>query len=409
MIGIIGLSHKTAPVHIREQFALNDEDNKALARKIYEGKHIDSILILSTCNRTEFFFCSKGCSSEVAFMTIIKHLINFTQASGCSKEFFYTYEHQDAVNHLFRVVSSLESMVLGEYQIVSQIKNAFQLAELNGTLDKELIRLFHKALETGKQVRTQTQMSTGAFSVSYAAVEKCALEFPQLKHKKILLVGTGETGELVVRSLYKRGCTDITLVNRTRSKAELLAKSYKAKVRNFDELADALADAEIVISAVSCQEAIINTTSSHHQLMIDLGVPRNINEELGKLSQVSLVNVDDLLEVVANNQEKKQLLVAKAEAIIAEKVAEFLDWLSGRNLSPAIQQVIHAVHTMQKAELEIFTKNKTNEEIKLLKEFSQHYSEKMVNTMIKNLKILSSNGQHTDYIKVVNELFTEQA
>lgn len=409
MIGIIGLSHKSAPVHIREKFALNDEKSRLLAQKICQDKYIDAMLILSTCNRTEFYYRAKSCSRDVANMTIVKHLIAFTGVTDCQKNYFYGYEHREAINHLFRVVSSLESMVLGEYQIVSQIKNAFQLAETNGTLDKELTRLFHKALETGKLVRTQTEMSTGAFSVSYAAVERCAIEFPQLHQKKILLIGTGETGELVIRSLYKRGGKKLTLINRTRSKAEALAANYKAKVADFDQLDEAIAEVDIIISAVGAQQPVVRTAAKQHQqLMIDLGVPRNIEESLGKLPNVSLVNVDDLQEVVANNQEKKKALITTAEEIIAEKVSEFSDWLSGRNLSPAIQQIIRTVHHMQQEELEVFDKNKTVEELALLKEFSQHYSEKIVNRLIRNLKTQSDNGRHSDYIKAITELFSEQ-
>ncbi|MFV0522011.1 MAG: glutamyl-tRNA reductase [Mangrovibacterium sp.] len=408
MIGIIGLSHKTAPIHIREQFALDDENSKALAKKICSGQHIDAMLILSTCNRTEFYYRTTSCNRDVANMVIVKNLVTFTGVTDCQKSYFYGYEHQDAVNHLFRVVSSLDSIVLGEYQIVSQIKNAFQLADENGTLDKELTRLFHKALEAGKQVRTQTKMSTGAFSLSYAAVEKCALEFPKLTHKEILLIGTGETGELTVRSLYKKGCKNITLINRTKHKADILAKNYDAKVRPFEELDDAVIKADIVISAVGAQEPVVNTTTNQRrQLMIDLGVPRNINEELNSFSNVTLVNVDDLQEVVANNQEKKKALIATAEEIIDEKVSEFLDWLSGRNLSPTIQKIIHRMHATQQTELEVFAKNKTQDELALLSEFSRHYSEKMANTMIKNLKILSDNGRHSDYVKIVNKLFSE--
>ncbi|MFV0554477.1 MAG: glutamyl-tRNA reductase [Mangrovibacterium sp.] len=405
MIGIIGLNHKSAPIHIREQFALDDAACQLLAKRICETPYIDAMLILSTCNRTEFYYRTKVSNRDMANMSIVKQLIKFTGVNDCQKSHFYGYEHRDAVSHLFRVVSSLDSMVLGEYQIVSQVKNAFQLAESNGTLDKELTRLFHKALETGKMVRTQTEMSSGAFSVSYAAVEKCVQEFPKLTQKKILLVGTGETGELVVRSLYKKGCNHITLVNRTRSKAEVLAARYKAQVSDFSELDAVIAEADIVISAVGAQEPIVCTAASHPQLLIDLGVPRNINEELGKQPHVSLVNVDDLQEVVLSNQEKKKALISTAEGIIEEKASEFLDWLSGRNLLPAIQRIIHAVSEIQQSELETFSKNRSDEELALLKEFSQHYSEKMVNTMIRNLKELSDNGRHADYIKVVKELF----
>ncbi|MFV0289977.1 MAG: glutamyl-tRNA reductase [Mangrovibacterium sp.] len=408
MIGIIGLSHKTAPIHIREKFSLNAENSRELAQKICKGQHIDALLILSTCNRTEFYYRAKASNRDMANMAIVKHLINYTGITDCQKSYFYGYEHRDAVNHLFRVVSSLDSMVLGEYQIVSQVKNAYQLAEENKTLDKELMRLFQKALETGKQVRTQTQMSTGAFSVSYAAVERCLNEFPKLSKKKILLVGTGETGELVIQSLFKKGGRDITVVNRTFQNAVELAGRYRAKVRNWEELNEVVSESDIIISAVTSQEPIINETkAAHYQLFIDLGVPRNMNEKLHNEAKVTLLNVDDLQHVVAENQEKKQELVLMAQGIIDAKVDEFLEWLSSRNLSPAIQQIMDVVSEMHQGELAIFSKNKTDEEVMLLEEYSKHFADKMINTMIRNLKDLSDNGRHTDSVRVIERIFSK--
>ncbi len=410
MIGVIGLSHKSAPVQIREKFSFTEENSKKLASDICRDKYIDSVLILSTCNRTEIYFRAINVSGHVANLTIIKYLAKFTDSLHCQKEYFYHYEHQDAVKHLFRVVCSLDSMVLGEYQIVSQVKSAVQLAESNGTIKSVLKRLFNKALEASKLVRTTTDMSTGAFSISYAAVELCINKYRELSQKNILLIGAGETGELVVRSLYKKGVNQVAITNRTALRSEELAKRYNAKSVAYSNLKEHIQQADIIISAVGAEEPIItketiNINIHQNKLFIDLGVPRNINVDISEIKNVDLINVDDLQQVVDGNQDKKKQLITTAELIIDDKVDEFLDWLSGRNLSPAIQKIIHTVHQIQKSELETFSKNKNEEEIELMKEVTKHMSEKIVNKLIVNLKELSDNGRHSDYIKIVKDLF----
>jgi glutamyl-tRNA reductase len=229
MIGIIGLSHKSAPVHIREKFSLNVGEKTKLSHQISTNPYLDELVILSTCNRTEIYFKAADCCSPGAFNIVHRNLYQFIGTNEEMTKYFYRFQHDEAVRHLFRVVSSLDSMVLGEYQIVSQVKEAYKLAKENKTVGKIFKRLFNKALETGKLVRTKTAMSNGAFSVSYAAVEKCNEQFDDLQQKKILLIGAGETGELVIKNLHKKGCRHITVTNRTTAKAEELGKPYQGE------------------------------------------------------------------------------------------------------------------------------------------------------------------------------------
>lgn len=414
MIGIIGLSHKSAPVNIREKFALNNEESAKLAQLITTNKYIQELIILSTCNRTEIYFKADECCSSGAFSIIIGFLHKHAGVGDEMNSHFYRFQNDAAVNHLFRVVSSLESMVLGEYQIVSQIKEAYKNAEANGTVGKFLRRLFNKALETGKMVRSNTQMSTGAFSVSYAAVEKCNEELKCLRDKNILLIGAGETGELVIKNLYKKGCKNITVTNRTQSKAEELARRYEGQTLPFNQMMEGVHEAEIVVSSIATKEPIFNATSvkphlnGHPKvLMIDLGVPRNIHPDVSTLNGISLINVDDLEEVVAGNQEKKQALVTVAEDIISDKVREFSDWMNSRNLSPAIQEIISSLSSLNAAELDLFKKFHSEEDCEKFEMYGKHITEKLINSMIKNLKTISDNGRQTEYIKVVNDLFSQ--
>ena len=412
MIGVVGLSHKSAPVHIREKFALNKEEYTDLSQTILKNKNIDELVIISTCNRTELYFTAEECCSPGAFHILFHYLEAHIQEEDGIESHFYQYETSRAVNHLFRVVSGLESMMLGEYQIVSQIKEAISHAEEIGSAGKILKRLFHKALETGKQVRTKTAMSSGAFSVSYAAVEKCNSIFEQLPDKKILLVGAGETGELVIKNLYKKGCQNIVVANRTTSKAEELSKRFGGSVLDFNQLEQGIQEADIVVSSISCKKPLItpelmqSTPANKQTVLIDLGVPRNIDPQLANQSNLALYNVDDLEEVVAQNMEKKKTYVATAEKIIRKKSHEFADWLSIQNLSPAIQNIILGVNEINQSELAIFRKFHSEEEYLNMEKYGKHIAEKLVKSMIRNLKDVSDNGRKTEYIKVVNDLFS---
>ncbi|WP_430971908.1 glutamyl-tRNA reductase [Sunxiuqinia rutila] len=413
MIGVVGLSHKSAPVHIREKFALNKEEYTDLSQTILKNKNIGELVIISTCNRTELYFAADECCSPGAFHILFHYLKKHIQEEDGIESHFYQYEGKSAASHLFRVVSGLESMVLGEYQIVAQIKEAISHAEEIGSAGKLLTRLFHKALETGKQVRTKTAMSTGAFSVSYAAVEKCNSIFDQLPDKKILLIGAGETGELVIKNLYKKGCQNILVTNRTTAKAEELAKRYGGQVIDFKAMQEGIQEADIVVSSISCKKPLITPqilskeNTQKQTVFIDLGVPRNIDPKITEQESVSLYNVDDLEEVVAQNMEKKKSYIVTAEKIISKKLNEFSDWLSIQNLSPAIQNIISGVNEINASELAVFKRFHNEEEYHNMEKYGKHIAEKLVKSMIRNLKNISDNGRKTEYIKVINDLFSQ--
>ena len=412
MIGVVGLSHKSAPVNIREKFSFDKDEYTDLSHTILKNKYIDELVVISTCNRTELYFSAKETCYSGAFSTLINYLKSHVQLEAGIESHFYQYESKAAINHLFRVISGLESMVLGEYQIVSQIKDAISHAEKIGSAGKLLTRLFHKALETGKQVRTQTGISNGAFSVSYAAVLKCISIFENISDKKILLIGAGETGELVIKNLYKKGCKNIQVANRTYSKALELANQYDGNVIEFSNIASGIADADIVVSSISCKKPLVtsamieNSDKATPTVFIDLGVPRNIDQQLAELDSVSLFNVDDLKKVVNQNKEKKESYLEAADKIIAEKLAEYASWLSSQNLSPVIQNMISEVTEINHKELEVFRKFHDENEFQNMEKYGKHITEKIVNSMIKNLKSISDNGKKTECIRIVNDLFS---
>jgi glutamyl-tRNA reductase len=301
-------------------------------------------------------------------------------------------------------------MVTGEYQIVSQVKEAYDLAHQNGFSGKILNRLFIKTLEVGKLVRTRTEISRGAFSVSYAAVEKCREHFSNLEERNILLVGAGETGELVVKNLHKRGCHRISIANRTPENARDLADRYQAETVPFNQLTQAIKQAEIVISSVSGEHLIHpdmlgGITFDRKVMMVDLGVPRNISPDVGGMDHVRLLNIDDLQKVVLQNEEKKKSYFDTAEQIIEEKSTEFEEWLVSQKLAPAIQHVVSSVRQTHTNGIEAHRSNLSEEELEIVDRYGQYLSDKVINAVIKNLKTLSENGRKNEIVEAIGKLF----
>ncbi|WP_291862769.1 glutamyl-tRNA reductase [Marinilabilia sp.] len=410
MIGLIGLSHKTAPLPIREDFAFDSNKINIISQSIMQSSEVDGVIIVATCNRTEIYFTTPSGCIKGAVRHIKTCLNGFVKADITGKEHFYHFFDKEAVHHLFRLISGLESMVFGEYQIVSQIKNALSTARANQSCGTILSRLFTKALEVSKQVRTKTGINQGAFSVSYAAVEKCREHFSDLSDRRILLLGAGETGELVVKNLYKRGSRNITIVNRTFSKAEELALRYNGQPLPIEELFTALKNCEILIASTSMEHIIKASMAEsfspgHKIMMIDLGVPRNIEPSLGELPNVKLFNIDDLQKVVLHNEEKKKSFFETANKIILIKVGEFDEWLGSRKLSPAIQNMISSVQEVNMAAVETYGTSLSVEEKDLLRSYSRHLSDKMINRLVKNLKITTGNGRKDEIIKAIHQLF----
>lgn len=412
MIGVIGVSHKSAPVEIREKLAFEKEDANELAHKILKSQYFKEVIVLSTCNRTEIYFTASEICANGAFKLISNALPVSKEDPESIKNHLYHYFHKEAIRHLFRVVAGLDSMMLGEYQIVAQVKDAFTNAEENKSVGKIFKRLFYKAFESGKCVRTKTLMSQGAFSVSYAAVEKCYQQFPDLADRNILLIGAGDTGELVIKHLAKKGCKNINIVNRTYEKSEELAEAYNGKAIRYENIMKGIHDAEIIVSSISTKEPLFDSQvisphiNGHERIMmIDLGVPRNIHPDVGQIPKVNLLNVDDLNEVVALNAERKNEYVSVAENIVEEKVLEFTEWLNVQNLSPAIANINKMVARFFDEEREHIQLMLSEEDLIQFDKKRKQLSKKMRNQLVKNLRTVTENGRLTEFIAVANQMF----
>jgi len=413
MIALFGLNHKTAPIEIREKFVFCEEDIKRFA-PIIKTNGINGVVIVSTCNRTEFYFEATGNDITSIFDIFEKALFEYRKIKNYNGEHFYRKEHDDAARHLFRVTSGLDSMALGEYQIVGQMKDAFNYSEKYNINSPVLVRLFNKAFEASKKVRTNTELNRGAVSISYAAVEMTSKRLACLSKHPILLVGAGETGELTIQSLKKKGCKDFTVTNRTYENAVTLAEKYNGKAEDFSNIKNLLVNNNIVITSTASKKPLITVDIVEEAMkerdntplvFVDLSVPRNVANEVDKIENVSVYDIDELKGVIEGNYEKRRGEISYAEDLIDEVVADFLTWHCSRNLSSTFQCISNNLKEVNKTELTAYKKCQCEEEAEKVSEYGDIITTKLTRLMIKNIKSITDNGKKEEYVKMVNKLF----
>ncbi len=344
-IFLVGLNHRTAGVDVRERFALAnhcDEEHWALP---CTGAVSESI-ILSTCNRVEILAAGTG---EVAEQV----LRNWAGARESDVEdlrpYVYVHKNLEAVRHLFSVASSLDSMVLGEPQILGQLKTAYRKAVKSRATGVILNRLLHKAFSVAKRVRTETAVASSAVSISYAAVELAKRIFGDMREHKAMLVGAGEMAELAAMHLLQAGINEILVANRTLVRGEELAKQFNGHAIPFEDMSRHLLDVDIIITSTGSQEPIIRARDIRAALkarknrpmfFIDIAVPRDIDPDVNGLDNVYLYDIDDLKEVVEENLATRRDEAAKAAEIVDEEVVHFSRWLAALDMQPTIVDLI---------------------------------------------------------------------
>ncbi|MCF8108205.1 MAG: glutamyl-tRNA reductase [Desulfohalobiaceae bacterium] len=355
---LIGLNHRSAPLEIRERFAL-DRTAPSQLRLIQEQGPIQELLLLSTCNRVEIL------ATGEAEDTCLQYLLEaWARQSGRSPEelrpHIYSYTGLEAVRHVFEVAASLDSMVLGEPQILGQLKDAYRLAVESETTGTILNRLMHKAFSVAKRIRTETSISKNAVSISYAAVELAKEIFEDLAEQQVLLIGAGEMAELALEHLVRSGVREIVICNRTFDRARDLAEKFQGRAAAFEDLFQTLPEADIVLSSTGASETVIQARDMRpvikkrkHKPMffIDIAVPRDIDPDLNQLDSIYLYDIDDLKGVVEDNLAKRREESKLAQSIIEEAVNGFGTWLSALDLNPAIVDLLDSGQAMARQEL----------------------------------------------------------
>jgi glutamyl-tRNA reductase len=356
---VIGLNHRTAPVEIRERLAFPPDAIGHALRGLLERETVREGVILSTCNRVEVCALAevghRGASEVKEFLAAF-HAIPLAQLDGV----LYHYEGDEAVRHLFRVASSLDSMVLGEPQILGQVKDAYGYAAEFRSIGSILDKFFTKAFSVAKRVRTETKVASSAVSVSYAAVELARKIFGSLSDKTVLLIGAGEMCELAARHLISAGVKGILVTNRTFERAVKLADSFDGAAIRFDELFVHLKRADIVLSSTGAPhflidspqvEEVMRIRKNRPMFFIDLAVPRDVDPDVNRVDNVYVYDIDDLNNVIETNLEERQKEAAKAEEIVVEEVRAFRRWLDAQQVTPTIVALRRKFEEIRNAEV----------------------------------------------------------
>ena len=339
----LGLNHLTAPVALRERVAIDADATAPALAELVAQPGVDEAMILSTCNRTELY-CSVQAGAEDAPRNWL-HAHN-QMTAGRLDEFLYRHTDGDAVRHVFRVATGLESMVLGEPQILGQVKDAWRAARSAHTLHTPMDRLLQNAFAVAKRVRTETQIGTGPVSVAFTAVRLAERAFADLRQSCVLLIGAGDTIELAVRHLVERGVRRLIVANRTTETAQALVQPVGGYAIALGDLAKHLPEADIVMSATASRTPILDAatlrnalrTRRHRpMLLIDLAVPRDIDPDVAKLPDVFLYTIDDLQQAIDTGKRSREAAVREAEAIIDLQVERFLAWQRAAQLDQPLR------------------------------------------------------------------------
>ncbi len=378
----VGLSYKKADVEVRGHFSL-DKNSTAAIYKQAKAIGIEGLLITSTCNRTEIYGFAKHAQQ------LIKLLCDNTK--GTLEEFekvSYVHKNQDAISHIFNVGSGLDSQILGDFEIINQLKLSTKQAKKYGLLNCFLERLINAVIQASKRIKTETEISSGATSVSYASVQYILKNTVDVSNKNVLLFGTGKIGRNTCENLVKHtNNQQITLINRTKNKAEKIAGKFNLIVKDYSNLQEEINATDILIVATGAQTPTVHKaliTSKKPLLILDLSVPKNVSDDIKTLQHVTLIHLDHLSQITDETLEKRKAHIPIAKTIIKEINAEFNAWLETRKFAPTIKALKHKLLDLKKVELETQRKKTPN--------FNEAQAELVSNNIIQ--KITNHFAQH---------------
>ena len=359
-IVLVGINHKTAPVELRECIAFSKEESVTAVQTLLLQPDINEVILFSTCNRVEVLFVTDNKSRAIP--TTKEFIADFNKIPLQQFEnVLYVHEGDEAVRHIFRVASSLDSMVVGEPQILGQIKDAYRTATAINTSGVILNRLFHRTFFVAKRIRTETGIGDRAVSISFAAVELGRKIFGTLEGKSVLLIGAGEMAELSVEHLIRNKAGDIYVANRTFENGVALAKKFSGQALRIEEISDCLKFIDIIISSTGSSDYVITRNQvkgilrvrrSRPLFFIDIAVPRDIDPAVNRLSNSYVYDIDDLKGVVDENMEDRQQEAVKAERIVDEAVIKFRQWHVSLDVVPTIVALRNKVQSITEAEIQ---------------------------------------------------------
>jgi glutamyl-tRNA reductase len=415
-IVLIGLSHKTSPVEIREKLALSQEKFKEALGRLKGLTGMREGLILSTCNRVEVLAVmeinpDRGVRIKDSFAWVVG------MKAVDLAPYLYIQKGEAAVRHFFRVTASLDSMVLGEPQIMGQVKEAYRESVENKTTGFVLHKLFHRAFFVAKRVRSETKIASQAVSVSFAAVELAQKILGDLENKHALLIGAGEMSELATRHLLSRGLREISVTNRTYSRAQDLAKAFQGRAIPFEDFPGELKNVDIVLSSTGSAEFIIHKNQvaevirarkNQPMFFIDIAVPRDVDPQINDLDNVYVYNIDDLQGIIETNRGQRQREVHQAEEIVEQGVTAFNRWLSHLGVTPTIIALRQHLEKIRKRELDktlALLKNPSEKEKETLETLTQAIVNKILHHPIVLLKKQEDQDHGKIFVEMTRKIF----
>lgn len=401
----IGLSYKKADAEIRGHFSLDENAKLALLKQAKES-NIESLLVTSTCNRTELY----GFAEHP--YQLIKLLCDNTK--GTIEEFqevAYIYKNREAIAHMFRVGSGLDSQILGDFEIISQLKTSARVSKKFALLNPFIERLVNSVIQASKRIKTETNISSGATSVSFASVQYILNTVEDVTNKNILLFGTGKIGRNTCENLVKHTKNEhITLINRTKDKAEAIAGKFNLLVKDYSNLQEEINNSDILIVATGAQNPTVDKhciQTKKPLLILDLSIPKNVNNNVTELDNVSLIHLDDLSQITDKTLEKRKQHIPVAEQIIKEVNTEFNDWLETRKFAPTIKALKLKLNDFKIAELDTQRKKITNFNEEQAEIISNNIIQKITNHFAHHLKDDDiSTDESLELIKKVFQLET---
>ncbi|MFN6461303.1 MAG: glutamyl-tRNA reductase [Nostoc sp. DedVER02] len=360
-IAVVGLSHKTAPVEVREKLSIPEPQIESAIAQLASYPHIDEVAILSTCNRLEIYIVSS--EADQGIREITQFLAEYSKLPVLSlRQHLFMLLHDDAVMHVMRVAGGLDSLVLGEGQILAQVKTTHKLGQQYNGIKTILNRLFKQALTAGKRVRTETSIGTGAVSISSAAVELAQIKVANLAACRVVILGAGKMSRLLVQHLISKGAVEISIVNRSRERAEELTKQFPQQpiqIHPLSEMMTVIANSDLVFTSTSATEPILDRAKlemvlevQRSLMLFDISVPRNVHADVNELENVQAFNVDDLKAVVAQNYESRRKIAQEAERLLEEEVEAFDIWWRSLETVTTISCLRNKVETIREQELE---------------------------------------------------------
>lgn len=415
-IVVVGLSHKTAPVEIREKVSFPAQRLPEALNSLTARKGISEGVILSTCNRVEVIAVTSHIQEGIG--EIKDFIADFSKVDGDSlANHLYSHTSEEAIRHVFRVASSLDSMVVGEPQILGQMKDAYQEALDHNITGIILNRLFRKTFSVAKRVRTETSIASSAVSISYAAVELARKIFGELKDKRVMLIGAGEMCELAARHFVNSGIKEILVTNRTFERAVNLAGEFGGKAVLFENIYLDLDEVDIILSSTGSPNYIINAAQVKEALakrrnrpmfFIDIAVPRDIEPEINDLDNVYLYDIDDIQGVVDANKKEREKEAAAAEEIIGGEIGQFYKWLRALDVTPTIVSLREKLDGIRAQEVEKLLSSigdLSDKQKKAIEAATNSMINKILHPPISNLKKMADTAEGDLYLDSARKLF----